>query len=95
MTRENATDYVDYIDEEFRRRKDGLWFYNNGVPTYITGSHYMFLQWSKIDVGYPDYRDANRTFFIFGKRVKKTRTHTVCVFLKTDVVVFHTWQVVK
>ena len=65
LTRDNASDFVDYIEEEFRRRMEGLWFYNNGVPTYITGSHYMFIQWSKIDVGYPDYRDANRTFFIF------------------------------
>ena len=31
-------------------------YYNNGVPTYITGSHYMYLQWSKIDVGAADYR---------------------------------------
>ena len=23
LTRENATDYVDYIDEEFRRRREG------------------------------------------------------------------------
>ena len=45
-----------YIDEEFRRREEGFWFMNNGKPTYITGTHYMYLQWSKIDVGAPDYR---------------------------------------
>ena len=28
---------------------------NNGKPTYITGTHYMYLQWSKIDVGAPDF----------------------------------------
>ena len=39
-----------YIEEEFQRRRDGVWFYKNGEPTYITGSHYMFLQWSKIDI---------------------------------------------
>jgi hypothetical protein len=54
-----------YIDEEFKRRDEGHWFYNKGIPTYITGSHYMYLQWSKIDVGNPDYREANRLFFIF------------------------------
>lgn len=54
-----------YIDEEFKRRDEGYWFYNKGIPTYITGSHYMYLQWSKIDVGNPDYREANRLFFIF------------------------------
>ena len=40
-----------YIEREFDRRRNGVWFYNNGVPTYITGRHYMFLQWSKIDIG--------------------------------------------
>ena len=39
---------------------------NNGKPTYITGSHYMYLQWMSIDVGYPDYREANRIFFFLG-----------------------------
>ena len=38
---------------------------NNGIPTYITGSHYMYLQWTRIDVGYPDFREANRIFYIF------------------------------
>ena len=54
--------HYSYIDEEFRRREEGFWFMNNGKPTYITGTHYMYLQWSKIDVGAPDYREANRLF---------------------------------
>lgn len=62
--------WVDYIEIEFDRREDGYWFMNKGEPTYITGSHYMYLQWTSIDVGYPDYREANRIFFIFGKRVR-------------------------
>ena len=57
--------WVDYIEEEFDRRENGMWFMNNGEPTYITGSHYMYLQWSSIDVGYPDFREANRIFYIF------------------------------
>ena len=68
-----------YIDEEFRRRDDGHWFYNNDVPTYITGSHYMYLQWSKIDVGFPDFREANRIFFIFWEAVKAdVRAYGMC-----------------
>mgnify|MGYP003110567172 FL=1 len=82
LTRDNATDYVDYIDEEFRRRREGLWFFNNGEPTYITGSHYMFLQWSKIDVGYPDYREANREFFIFWEACKLDKNSYGMCFLK-------------
>ncbi len=33
--------WYDYIDEEFRYREQGYWFYNNGISTYITGTHYM------------------------------------------------------
>jgi hypothetical protein len=47
--------YTEFIRKEFERRRNGVWFMNNGEPTYITGHHYMFLQWSKIDIGYPSY----------------------------------------
>jgi len=53
-----------FIEKEFERRRNGVWFYNNGVPTYITGRHYMLLQWSKIDVGYPYYLAFQREIFI-------------------------------
>ena len=53
-----------YIEQEFQRRRDGVWFYNNGEPTYITGRHYMFLQWSKIDIGYPSYLAFQREIFL-------------------------------
>ena len=62
--------WYDYIDDEFTRREQGYWFSNNGVNTYITGTHYMYLQWSKIDVGAPDYRESNRLFFIFWEACK-------------------------
>lgn len=53
-----------YIEEEYKRRRNGVWFYNNGEPTYITGRHYMFLQWSKIDIGYPHFLQFQREIFI-------------------------------
>ena len=64
MPREFQQKYSPYIEEEFRRRRHGVWFYNNGEPTYITGRHYMFLQWSKIDIGYPSYLRFQRELFI-------------------------------
>jgi len=71
--------WYDYIDEEFKRREDGFWFMNNNKPTYITGSHYMYLQWSKIDVGAPDFREANRLFFIFWEACKAdNRCYGMC-----------------
>lgn len=48
---------------EKRRRRKGVWFFNNGVPTYITGKHYFYLVHYKIDIGYPTYRDSDRKFF--------------------------------
>ena len=62
--------WYDYIDQEFQHREEGFAFYNNGKPTYITGTHYMYLQWSKIDVGAPDFRESNRLFFIFWEACK-------------------------
>jgi len=71
--------WYDFIDEEFRRREEGFWFYNKGKPTYLTGTHYMYLQWSKIDVGPPDFREANRLFFIFWEACKAdTRCYGMC-----------------
>ena len=62
--------WYDYIDTEFNRREQGFWFKNNGKSTYLTGTHYMYLQWSKIDVGYADFRESNRLFFIFWEACK-------------------------
>jgi hypothetical protein len=71
--------WYDYIDNEFKHRDEGFSFYNNGVATYITGTHYMYLQWSKIDVGAPDFRESNRLFFIFWEACKAdTRCYGMC-----------------
>ena len=71
--------HIEYIENEFKIREEGLWYYNNGSPTYITGAHYMYLQWSKIDVGKPDYREANRLFYIFWEACKSdARSYGMC-----------------
>ena len=71
--------WYDYIDEEFKRREEGFYFFNHGSPIYITGTHYMYLQWSKIDVGAPDFREANRLFYIFWEACKAdNRCYGMC-----------------
>ena len=71
--------YIDYIEGEFTKRENGFWYYNKGIPTYITGTHYMYLQWSKIDVGHPDFREANRLFYIFWEACKADeRSYGMC-----------------
>ena len=74
--------WVDYIEQEFDRREEGFWFMNNGVPTYITGSHYMYLQWTKIDIGLPDFREANRIFYIYWEACKADKRSFGICYLK-------------
>ena len=71
--------WYDYIDTEFKRREEGFWFFNKDKPSYITGTHYMYLQWSKIDVGAADFRESNRLFFIFWEACKSdVRCYGMC-----------------
>ena len=71
--------YYDYINKEFVRREEGYWYYNKGIPTYITGSHYMYLQWTKIDVGHANFRESNRLFYIFWEACKAdSRCYGLC-----------------
>lgn len=57
-----------FIDQHWERRINGYWFFNNGVPTWITGHHYMLLTAFKAenDSGsdYLDYRDRDRRFHL-------------------------------
>jgi hypothetical protein len=83
---EKPTDFknlwVDYIEGEFDKRELGYWFMNNGKPTYITGAHYMYLQWTSIDIGYPDYREANRILYIYWEACKADKRSFGMDYLK-------------
>ena len=74
--------WVDYIEQEFDYREQGAWFMNNGVKTYITGSHYMYLQWASIDIGYPDFREANRIYWIFWEACRADPRAFGMIYLK-------------
>lgn len=80
--REFKDKWVDYIEQQFDHREEGFWFMNNGKPTYITGSHFMYLQWSSIDIGYPDFREANRIFYIYWEACKADSRSFGMVYLK-------------
>jgi len=57
---------ADFVKDEYEKIRNGYWFYNDGSPTYITGIHYFYLNyWTLEDGGKPDYRDADRRWFIF------------------------------
>ena len=71
--------YYDYISNEYNKRSDGHWFMCNGKSQYITGSHYVYLNWTKIDVGLPDFRQANRILYIFWEACcADTRSYGMC-----------------
>jgi len=74
--------WVDYIEKQFDYREQGFWFMNNGTTTYITGSHWMYLQWSSIDIGYPDFREANRIYWIFWEACRADYRSFGMVYLK-------------
>ncbi len=62
LTREQQA----YAMREVRRCKKGFFFKSNGKVVYVTGKHYFYLQWWKLeDDIYPDYRDADRRYYLF------------------------------
>lgn len=62
---DNQDLHNDYIMEEFRRRREGVWFMNNGKPIYLTGNHYFAMNWCQMfdNRGYMDYREAQLEMF--------------------------------
>lgn len=70
---ENAANYIEeleFINRELDRIEFGYWFFCNGKPTYITGHNYFYLNYYRIDVGYPEYRDKDRKFFMVWDNVE-------------------------
>ena len=59
----SSDEQLRFAEEEDRKCTDGIWIFIKGVPTYITGDHYFYLNWFMIDSGYPDYRDRDRRWF--------------------------------
>lgn len=57
--------YEAYKNTEWNRRLNGFWFMNVGKPVYLTGLHYLFLQFWQIDIGFPDFREIDAEYFYF------------------------------
>ncbi len=72
---------IDFIRQEWDRRKKGYWFMNNGNAIYIDGWHYCYLNYWKLDCGLPKYRDRDRKFFLFAR------------FCYTDTMAFYQFKI--
>jgi hypothetical protein len=83
--RDDLENEIDFIRKIWYFRLYGYWFFNDGKPTYITGRHFMFLNFfyqpdiDKND-GYPEYRDRHRREFLFREYLR----HTTETFAKRD-----------
>lgn len=49
-----------WADQEWERSENGFWFWNNNVPTYITGFYYWYLTAWNTTFGYPIYRETDK-----------------------------------
>ena len=67
---EEHEDEIAFIHRLWWHRFYGYWFYNDGQPTYITGRHFMFLNFFyqpdiTFNGGLPEYRDRHRREYLF------------------------------
>jgi hypothetical protein len=66
----NDSKYTDFIDEEFRRRYEGLWIFIKGYPVYMTGTYYYGIQWIREEVEHPSFRIIQNELMIFWEACK-------------------------
>ena len=60
LSSKSIDSFTDFILEQFRKRREGVWFMNNGEAVYLTGVHWFALQHGQMldNGGYMDFRYA-------------------------------------
>ncbi len=59
----------EFEDAEWEKRRTGFWYMNNGNLEYLTGRHYFYVNWWKIDIGLPRFIDSDRDWYYLDKHV--------------------------
>lgn len=71
----SADDKWDFIAEDYRRKEEGFFFWNEGELTYITGDHFFHLEWWNGGIddndGYFGFRIADMEDFYFWEYCKQ------------------------
>lgn len=62
--------YEEFITKQYSNRDLGIWVYLKGKPIYITGTYWFFIQWVKIEEGYPALRIIQNELMIFWEACK-------------------------
>lgn len=63
-------DAMAYAARNWELLTNGLHILINGELVYITGLHWAYLQWCKLDGSYPDYREKDRYWFYAWETVR-------------------------
>lgn len=66
-------DEIELIDKWKDYCKNGLWFYNKGVATYITGMHFEHLLLNKFNGTYRFYTESQRNDFYLKDLIFKSK----------------------
>jgi hypothetical protein len=62
--------FQEFITEQFKKRDEGFWLYLKGKPVYLPGTYWFFIQWVKIEEGYPTLRLIQNELMIFWEACK-------------------------
>lgn len=82
---------IDLRDREIQRLINGVWFYNNGEPTYLTGGHYGVLMWCQLFDCLNEVEPASP----YGHYVKFQRTYAYFIEICKTTKVAYGGNVVK
>lgn len=81
LSRKDTVELIALRDREVKRMKEGVWFMNNGTPTYLTGNHYGALMWCAMKGAknsaekkstYGQYMRLQRNYCYFIEIIKST-----------------------
>ena len=77
--------FADYIYTQFRRRREGVWFMNNGKAEYMTGHMWFALEHCKMrdTGGYMDFRYAQMEMYYFAEACIRDRRALGELFVKS------------
>lgn len=65
---EKDSDISDFIESQWRKRFNGIFIIIYGTPMYITGLHWYYLNYHRLDTGkYADFRLTDRNYFYWRK----------------------------
>lgn len=74
--------FKEYIADQFTKRDQGVWIYLNGIPVYLTGTYWFFIQWTAIEEGYPALRIIQNELMIFWEACKADKRCFGMVYVK-------------